>query len=82
MPVYEEEGEKMPYSKLVKNFKRIREYNATFYFDKNEGITQTLDAEAPALSRPKRLLLLCLLIILYPKPPKYQSQPKGFNRNI
>ena len=48
MPVYEEEGEKMPYSKLVKNFNRIREYNAAFYFDKNEGITQTLDAEAPS----------------------------------
>ena len=47
MSVYKEEGEKVSYSKLVKNFNRIREYNATFYFDKNEGITQTLDAEAP-----------------------------------
>lgn len=75
-------GKEMPYSKLVKDFNCIREYNAAFYFDKNEGITQTLDAEPPALSRPKRILLLCLLIILYPKPLKYQSQPKGFDRNI
>ena len=40
-------GKEMPYSKLVKDFNCIREYNAAFYFDKNEGITQTLDAEAP-----------------------------------
>ena len=75
-------GKEMPYSELIKILTAYGNITPHFILIKTKALRRRLMPKPQALSRPKRLLLLCLMIILYPKLSKYQSQPKGFDRNI